>query len=223
MGHKRGKPPQGAEHGRRTKPKACQLRIIGGTFRGHSILYHGDPRTRPMKDRVREAAFNLVGPAVRGTLAIDLFAGTGALGLEAVSRGAAGACFLERHFPTAKLIERNASSLGVQDRCRVIAADTFLWVHHRADWSSLGPQPWLVLCSPPYDFYTSRSEAMVNLLEELHSHAPAHSLFVVESDRRFDFTSVGPLGSWDVREYPPAVLGVLEVTADRRSDGSQDG
>ena len=75
---------------RRPKSSGCAstLRIIGGRLRGSVIEYHGDPRTRPMKDRVREAAFNLIGPQVVGTFAIDLFAGTGALAFEALSRGA---------------------------------------------------------------------------------------------------------------------------------------
>src|SRR4051794_22495694 len=85
------------------------LRIIGGSFRGRKLKYSGDIRTRPMKDRVREAVFNLLGKQIAGSHAIDLFAGTGALGLEALSRGAARATFIERHFLTAKLIEENAA------------------------------------------------------------------------------------------------------------------
>src|SRR5947207_6491605 len=77
------------------------LRIIGGSLRGRKISYSGEVRTRPMKDRVREAVFNLLGAQVAGTQAIDLFAGTGALGLEALSRGAAQATFIDRHLPTA--------------------------------------------------------------------------------------------------------------------------
>ncbi|MDB4778044.1 RsmD family RNA methyltransferase [bacterium] len=67
--------------------KPGKLRIVGGRFRGRQIEYHGDPRTRPMKDNVREALFNLVGGWVPGKAVIDLFAGTGAVGLEAISRG----------------------------------------------------------------------------------------------------------------------------------------
>ena len=65
-----------------------KLRIIGGKFRGRQIEYSGDPVTRPMKDITREACFNLVGAYVDGKAAFDLFAGTGAIGLEALSRGA---------------------------------------------------------------------------------------------------------------------------------------
>ena len=80
------------------------VRIIGGHLRGRLLPFPVDPRTRPMKDRVREAVFNLVGPTVVGSYAIDLFAGTGVLGIEAVSRGAASATLIERHFPTARAI-----------------------------------------------------------------------------------------------------------------------
>ena len=66
------------------------LRIIGGTFRGRKLEYAGDMRVRPMKDRVRESVFNLVGTDVKGKFVLDLFGGTGAVCLEAISRGAVG-------------------------------------------------------------------------------------------------------------------------------------
>src|SRR5262245_28662629 len=88
-------------------------RIIGGKLRGRKLIYTGDPRTRPMKERVREAIFNLIGVAVRDRHAIDLFAGTGALGLEAISRGAGSATLVERHFPTAGVIKQNAAALEI--------------------------------------------------------------------------------------------------------------
>ena len=79
----RGKSANTSDAGRET-----ELRIIGGNFRGRKLRYHGDPVVRPMKHRVREAIFNLISTESDGAHAIDLFAGTGALGLEAISRGA---------------------------------------------------------------------------------------------------------------------------------------
>ena len=90
-----------------------KLRIIGGTFRGRIIDYSGDPVTRPMKDNIREALFNLVGGWVKEKAVFDLFAGTGAIGLEAISRGASTATMIERHFPTVKIIEQNIQTLDV--------------------------------------------------------------------------------------------------------------
>src|SRR5262245_19110512 len=103
------------------------LRIIGGSLRGRKLQYSGDQRTRPMKDRVREAVFNLIGPRIVGAHAIDLFAGTGALGLEAISRGAARATFIERHLPTLELLQQNVAALGVSETIEANFGDAFLW------------------------------------------------------------------------------------------------
>ena len=185
-----------------------ELRIIGGTMRGRKILYAGDPRTRPMKDRVREAVFNLVGPSIRGKLAIDLFAGTGALGLEALSRGAARAVFIERHFPTAALVRRNAEQLGVGGQCEVVPGDAFIWARRPAQW---GDSAWVVFCSPPYDLYQDRQADLLALLNRLAADAPPQSALVVEADERFDMTLLPRAAEWDVRHYPPAVVGILRV------------
>jgi 16S rRNA (guanine966-N2)-methyltransferase len=158
-----------------------------------------------MKERVREAVFNLVGPAVAGMHAIDLFAGTGALGLEAISRGAADATFIEQHFPTATLVRSNAESLGVADRCRVEGANTFIWVERHALPSD---RPWLVFCSPPFAFYVERQADMLAMLERLWRTAPAESIFVVEADQQFDMGLLPDAGEWDVRSYPPAVVAI---------------
>jgi 16S rRNA (guanine(966)-N(2))-methyltransferase RsmD len=189
------------------------LRIIAGRFRNRSIRYTGDPRTRPMKDRVREALFNLVGPRVEGKHVIDLFAGTGALGLEAISRGAVRATFIERHFPTVQVIRENIASLGIESQCQVFGADTFLWLRQQRarDPQLLAGEAWLVLCSPPFDFYLDRLPQMRGLLTDLCNAAPPDSLLAVEADQRFDFAAFEDLGDWDVRNCPPAVLGLLSV------------
>ncbi|HID77940.1 MAG TPA: SAM-dependent methyltransferase, partial [Planctomycetaceae bacterium] len=176
----------GREHrGRRGKPSPVGLRIIGGRFRGRKLAYSGDRRVRPMKDRIREAVFNLIGPDVVGKHAIDLFAGTGALALEALSRGAARATLIEQHRPTVRLAMANVRALGVESLCRLVEGDVFVW-HRRGP--PLGPTPWLVFCSPPYDFYTHRLDDMLQLLGGLIASAPAESVFVVEADRRFDWS-----------------------------------
>jgi 16S rRNA (guanine966-N2)-methyltransferase len=154
-----------------------------------------------MKHRVREATFNLVGPAVRGMHAIDLFAGTGALALEAISRGAARATLVEHHFPTARCIEQNISSLAVEAETAVIAADTFIWARQQPE---LGSDPWLVLCSPPYRFYQERFDDMLELIQTFFDRSPRESILVVESDDRLDVRLLPEYESWDVRDYPPA-------------------
>jgi 16S rRNA (guanine966-N2)-methyltransferase len=73
------------------------MRIIAGTAKGRRLVGPAGNETRPMTDRVREALFSSLGPLVAGSRVLDLFAGTGSVGLEALSRGAAGATFVERH------------------------------------------------------------------------------------------------------------------------------
>lgn len=204
--HRRSKPaaaPSDKESGR-----IPGLRIIGGTMRGRALAYNGDQRTRPMKDRVREAVFNLLGPAVVGSHAIDLFAGTGALALEALSRGAARATLIERHFPTARTIEQNAAALGVTEQVTIAKADAFIWARRLPD---LGETPWTVFCSPPFAFYADRKEDMLTLIGTLVDRAPAGSLFAVEADETFDMTQLPRAGEWDVRTYPPAVIAIFRL------------
>ncbi|MGO9114643.1 MAG: RsmD family RNA methyltransferase [Thermoguttaceae bacterium] len=183
------------------------MRIIGGRFRGRKLEYSGDLRTRPMKDRVREALFNLLSNAVESKVAIDLFAGTGALALEALSRGASRAILIERHRPTAQTILRNSATLGVEAIVDVTSADTFLWARRLPN---LGGAPWLVFCSPPYEFYVNRKDDMLQLLSHLVQMSPLGSLFAVEFDNRFDSRELPEADQWDVRPYPPAILGIWE-------------
>ena len=200
-----GRPP------REAGSEAIRLRIIGGRFGGRKLLYHGDPRVRPMKDRVREAVFNLVGPSIRQKHAIDLFAGTGALGLEALSRGAARATLIEQHVPTAGIIRQNIDILNVQSLCDVVIGNVFAWIRRKPE---LGTEPWVVFSSPPYDLYVEKTDAMLGLIGCLFDSAPAGSIFVVEADKRFDFLLLPDAESWKVRTYPPAVVGIY-----RKSEG----
>lgn len=190
-------------HAQQPLARARPLRIIGGALRGRKIEYSGNPITRPMKDRVREAVFNVLGPRVAGLHAIDLFAGTGALGLEAISRGARGATFIERHHPTIQIIRRNAEALGVADICRIVPSDTFFW----ARTASFPLGPWLVLCSPPYELYVTQADEMLALIAGLIARASPGSIFVVESDQRLDWQQLPQAAAWDVRSYPPAKVG----------------
>jgi 16S rRNA (guanine966-N2)-methyltransferase len=156
-----------------------------------------------MKDRVREAVFNLVGPSVRGKHAVDLFAGTGALGLEAISRGALSATLIEQHGPTAAVIRKNVARLEVESLCQVVTANVFFWASQGPE---LSPSPWVVFSSPPYDFYVERSDQMLELLGRLVGRAPAESIVVVECDARFDPGLLPEAHAWDARRYPPAVV-----------------
>ncbi|MGB2875241.1 MAG: 16S rRNA (guanine(966)-N(2))-methyltransferase RsmD, partial [Gaiellaceae bacterium] len=124
------------------------MRIVAGSRKGHTIYAPKGLETRPTGDRVREAAFNLIGP-VDGASVLDLFAGSGALGLEALSRGAARAVFVESDREACRAIERNLDKLRLtgavvicQDARTALAADAA--ASRRYD---------LVLADPPYRMF----------------------------------------------------------------------
>ena len=227
---KKGRSDVGSEPGDRGK--TAGLRIIGGRFKALRLEYGGDHRVRPMKDRIRESVFNLMGTYASGRHVVDLFAGTGALAFEALSRGAESATLIEIHFPSARVIRRNIALLAEKDQeiagqIDLTVTDVFFWgkelaEHNRAkergesvSTSHLrhplpSDRPWLVFCSPPYDFYVSRQSEMLGLLAELRAAAPPESVFVIEADRRFDFGLLGVgIPEKKRRSYPPAEIGIF--------------
>jgi 16S rRNA (guanine966-N2)-methyltransferase len=103
------------------------LRIIGGEWRGRRIRFPGRGGIRPTPDRVRETLFNWLMAKVPGSRCLDLFAGSGALGLEALSRGAAHATFVERDRANAASLRESAASLA-PGRATVVEADALAWL-----------------------------------------------------------------------------------------------
>jgi len=191
------------------------MRIIGGRLKNKKIEYSGDTRTRPMKERVREAVFNLIGPSIKEKIAIDLFSGTGALGLEAISRGAVEAHLIERHVPTSKLIRDNAESLEISDLITIYAHNSFMWVKKELD--KVTRTPWVVFICPPYDFFVSRWEEMEKQMVTLLESAPPESILIVEFDDQFDAAQLPDAENWDVRVYYPAHVGIYRLPADEES------
>jgi 16S rRNA (guanine966-N2)-methyltransferase len=183
---------------------ASPPRIIGGDLRGRRLSFVPDPRTRPMKDRVRESLFDLLGTTVRGSLAIDCFAGSGALGFEALSRGAARAILAERHFPTADRLRHSATDLGVSDRVEVRPGDVLVWARRAPPLPAT--DPWIVFVSPPWELFASRRDDLVALVAMFQGAAPPRSVIVVESDTTFDPAGLPGATAWTARAVPPAVL-----------------
>lgn len=120
-------------------------RIIGGDFGGRRLATPANRRIRPTPDRVREAWMSILAPWLPEARVLDLFAGSGALGLEALSRGAASAVFVDSGRDAVELIRRNIDLLGVGDRARVVRNNALGFVREAA------PDSWdVVLADPPY-------------------------------------------------------------------------
>ena len=121
------------------------MRIIAGEWRGRKIRAPSGRDVRPTADRVREAWLGSLGAAVEDARVLDLFAGSGALGLEALSRGAREVVFVERHRPALMALDANIRALGASDRAQVVRTDAFRYLDRLTD------SPFdLALADPPY-------------------------------------------------------------------------
>ncbi|MBZ5487010.1 16S rRNA (guanine(966)-N(2))-methyltransferase RsmD [Halomonas aquamarina] len=155
-----------------TRPSG-KLRIIGGDYRRRQLPVLDRPGLRPTPDRVRETLFNWLGQALYGQRVLDLFAGTGALGIEALSRGAARVDFIERDSSVAAFITRNLATLGA-DRGQVATGDARAFLERDAT-------PYdLVFLDPP--FHQALAEPCCNALEAAGWLAP-DAMIYLETER----------------------------------------
>jgi 16S rRNA (guanine966-N2)-methyltransferase len=146
------------------------MRVIGGEFRSRILKSVPGLDTRPTPDRLRETLFNVLAPEIEGVTFIDAYAGTGAVGIEALSRGAKRAIFLEQNRAAIQVIRANLRSLGIEDRAQVLQG--------RAAGLLQGLHGDIVFLDPPYP---SVREYEVSLTQ-LGGAAP--SLVIVQHDVR---------------------------------------
>jgi 16S rRNA (guanine966-N2)-methyltransferase len=171
------------------------VRIIAGTHRGHRIAAPKGRDTRPTSDRVRENAFNLIGPVDEADV-LDLFAGSGAMGLEALSRGAASATFVETDQEACRTINANLDKLRLN--ATVLCADAVRTVQGERKTYDL------ILADPPYDFDHRRlAPHLARLLRE-------DGLLVYETSGREDPPEVPGLRQRTSRKYGSARLTLFE-------------
>lgn len=197
------------------------MRIIGGSAKGRRLA--GPPRgtaTRPTSDKVRQAIFNILGDAVRGARVVDLFAGTGALGIEALSRGAAHVIFVEAEGSLCKTINANLATVGFSDRATVLCRDV------RRAVAALPPGSVdLAFVDPPYGLGLDR-EAL-DALVRARALAPG-ALVVLEHARRqappeaplgLELAWTRPYGDTSVTCY---IAGSASVTSSEPQQGTPE-
>ncbi len=167
-------------------------RIIAGEAKGRRLKVPRGDRVRPTTDSVRESIFAALGSVadLTGAVVLDAFAGSGALGLESLSRGAAHVTFVERHRPTAAILRANIAELGFEARCRIVNGDVLRWLgSNEASFD-------VAFCDPPYDFADHVWDRLLGCLDSLiavtESDRPvlAHAAWKVISERRRGSTVV---------------------------------
>ncbi len=151
-----------------------KLRIVAGEFGGRRISTPSGRATRPTRESVREAWFSALGDRVPGARVLDLFAGSGALGLEALSRGATHVDFVERSPPAFSALERNIEVLDVAERADAYREDAFAFLSRTAGSVAYD----IALADPPYE-----SDSAPRLIE-LNREQPFARLLCLEYRRR---------------------------------------
>ena len=166
------------------------MRIVAGRHKGRRLRAPAGAGTRPTADKVREALFSILGP-VEALRVLDLYAGSGALGLEALSRGAASATFVESARPALAAIRANLDAVG--EEAEVVASDAIKWLRS-ADGREGAFD--LVFCDPPYDAAPRIAQQLADLLPRVTG---PQALIVTESSKRNPLVIDLPLS--DERTY----------------------
>lgn len=181
------------------------MRIVAGTARGRRLVTPSGDEVRPTTDRVREAVFNALGSmgAVVGASVLDLFAGSGALGIEALSRGAASATFVDSSSAATRAVTENLRATGLDGAARVLRSDA--WSYLAGDDAVVD----LALLDPPYRF---------DRWDELLATVPAR-LVVIESDRAVE---VGPGAEVQRQRRYGGTVVTIAALQDRDEHGRRD-
>jgi 16S rRNA (guanine966-N2)-methyltransferase len=186
------------------------MRVIAGTYRSRILKSLKGLALCPTSDRLRETLFNVLAPNIAGSRFVDLFAGTGAIGIEALSRGAAEVVFIENHVPTVTLIRRNLESLGVNTGT-VLAVDALRGLAMLAARKNSGAPAFdHIFLDPPYAAAKDYSRVL-EFLGSANLLAPG-GIVIAEHRRSFDLPEeAGALQRYRVLKQGDAALSFYRV------------
>lgn len=183
-----------------------RLRIIAGMLGGRMIQAPDGFMTHPMGERVRGALFNKLGD-ITGKTVLDAFAGSGALGIEAVSRGAGSALLIEKDKKAQRIIAENIEALGAQKQAQLVSANCRAWSD-----TSVDEKFDIIFCDPPYN------DVKVSTLTLLTRHMKPNSLMVLSYPGRESAPTVNGVVVVDKSDYGDAALAIY-----RRNENIESG
>jgi 16S rRNA (guanine(966)-N(2))-methyltransferase RsmD len=174
-----------------------QLRIVAGTLRGRKLTCNVNPTLRPTPQMVREALFSLLGNAVPERPFLDVFAGTGVVGIEALSRGAGRATFIERDFRLLAEVEGHLRQFGVFDEAVLVRADVYRWAER---WQPPA-EPVNVFISPPFADFEHRLDDLLKLIAEFQAKVAEGSVLVLQAEHSVSLDELPAREQWEDRRY----------------------
>ena len=179
-----------------------QIRIVAGSLRGRKLTCTVNANLRPTPQRVREALFSILGNAVPDRPFFDVFAGTGVVGLEALSRGASSVTFVERDFRLIGDLERHIEAFGVADKARIVRSDVYRWIER---WQA-PDEPVIVFLSPPFADLERRLDELLGAITQLQQKVPTGSVIILQSESKATLDELPARAAWDERRYGRNVL-----------------
>lgn len=183
------------------------MRIIAGEFRGRKLLPPESDVTRPITDRVKQSLFDILTPDLPDARVYDCFAGTGSMGLEALSRGAAHVTFFEADRSALARLRKNVEALRVGARATIVAGDLFQWFDGVTPVAKVN----LAFLDPPYRFLRERPNDLRKLAARAaESHLVSAGIVVFRHDAR-DSLALSPLKVVDRRNYGGMVLELMQA------------
>ena len=178
------------------------LQVSGGQARGRKLK--APKGIRPTQGMVKQAIFNLVGPGIDGAHVLDLFAGSGALGIEALSRGAAGVIFVDHQARGLAILRQNLDVLGLKERAHVVRGDVVRWLEASPDQIK---RAGLVFLDPPYD------DVVLDRALRVLDRGLDDAVVVAEHSRRHQLPSLPRLKLDRERRYGDTIVTVLVAPA----------
>lgn len=180
------------------------MRINGGKYKGHHLVPFQASHIRPTTDRVKESLFNIWQHEVPEARVLDLFCGTGSLGLEALSRGAGEVTFVDKNFKSIEILKKNIQKLKIEEPHKIVLKDALAYA------KSFGEQPYdLILIDPPFTEEMAHDVMGAVAASKLFH---ANTLISIESGRREKITDdYAPLYRYDVREFGDKFLSLFRM------------
>ncbi len=177
-----------------------RLRVSGGEARGRRLK--APKGIRPTQGMVKQAIFNLVGPRIEGAEVLDLFAGSGALGIEALSRGAAGVTFVDHQARGLAILRQNLDVLGLKERARIVRGDVVRWLEATPD---IVKRAGVVFLDPPYD------DVVLDRALKVLDRGVEAATVVAEHSRRQEMPPLDRLQVDRQRRYGDTMVTVFKV------------
>lgn len=184
-----------------------KLRVTGGTRRGRKLESPPAQTIRPASDLVRQAVFNMIAADVEGAVFYDVFAGTGIVGIEALSRGASRAVFVERDFRQIKLIRRNLERTRFEADAAIRSGDAHFWSQHFIPETD----PCIVFLGPPYPDFATDLDRMLALVQTVQAKLSEKDLLILQFPREVSPERLPePDGWFRLRRYGKTRIGIWQ-------------